>query len=120
MNDKMISAEEGIELYTKAGLSENTFYRHARERRIRKYLPDEKERGAEYSLEDINKIIEEKQAKRKNRPQKTNEKAEGETDWIQSSDMGNMYNLEYSVYGDETGNPTIIRKWYERNPHVCR
>jgi len=34
--------------------------------------------------------------------------------------MGNMYDLEYTVYGDETGNPSIIRKWYERNPHICR
>jgi hypothetical protein len=31
-----------------------------------------------------------------------------------------MYNLEYREYGDETGDPSIVRKWYERNPYICR
>jgi hypothetical protein len=38
----------------------------------------------------------------------------------QGSSAGKNNELEYSVYGDETGNPAIVRKWYERNPYICR
>jgi hypothetical protein len=74
---------EGINLYQEIGLSENTFYRHAREGIIRKSLPDDKsERGALYNLGDIEKRVEYERIKRSKRIRalrKTNE-IDGKTD----------------------------------------
>jgi len=46
--------------------------------------------------------------------------ATGETDWARTSDLENMYELEYNAYGEEAGNPAIVRKWCDRNSHICR
>ena len=36
--EELINSEQGIKLYQEVDLSENTFYRHAREGKIRKTL----------------------------------------------------------------------------------
>lgn len=92
----------------------STFYRFVREGKIKKYFPTAASKHGFYNSKEIARLSS------KFRRESTT-KDIGETDWIQSAtDMGNMYNLEYPIYGDETGDPSIVRKWYERNPYICR
>ena len=99
-------------------ISSSTFKTYVDSKRIRKVVPPGKTQGR-YIREDIEELAKEIQPFTQSK-RRAKDRDEGETDWIESSDMGNMYNLEYTRYGDETGNPSIIRKWYERNPQVCR
>lgn len=110
MADKYISASEAIEV---SGLPSATFYRYANEGKIKRYYPSSASKHAMYSYNEAVSL--QSKIKRDISPTSV-----GETDWIKSSDVGSMYNLEYREYGDETGDPSIVRKWYERNPHICR
>lgn len=110
MSNEYMSASEAIATLK---IPPATFYRMVKEGKIKKYYPTAASKHGEYDAHEIARLS--SKFRRENQPLE-----EGATDWIQSSDMGNMYDLEYTVYGDETGNPSIIRKWYERNPHICR
>ncbi len=110
MSEKYLSASEAIEVLN---MPASTFHRLVKEGKIKKYYPTPVSKHGEYDPREIARLR--SKFKRESEPQE-----KGETDWIQNSDMGNVYNLEYTVYGDETGNPSIIRKWYERNPNMCR
>jgi hypothetical protein len=41
-------------------------------------------------------------------------------DWLTIADLGNLYNLEYSHYGPDTGDPGIVQHWIKRNPNIGR
>ncbi len=110
MTAEYLSASEAIEALK---MPASTFYRLVKEGKIEKHYPSPVSKHGMYSAQEIARLG--NKFKRETEPQEV-----GATDWIQSSDMGNMYNLEYAEYGDETGNPSIIRKWYERNPYICR
>ncbi len=119
----MISAEEGIQLYTEAGLSENTFYRHAREKKIRKILPDDRERGALYSKEDIKKIIEYQKVKSRKRLEaiQAAKEDESKTDWFNENDLPYLLVLDYQMYGiSESLDLSISYGWWSKNPRICR
>ncbi|MGH2506956.1 MAG: hypothetical protein ACRDHZ_06020 [Ktedonobacteraceae bacterium] len=110
MQDKYIPASEAIEL---SGLPSATFYRYANEGKIRKHYPSSASKHAMYSHREA--------ASLRNKFKRDTTTAEASSsDWIKSGDVGNMYNLEYREYGDETGDPSIVRKWYDRNPYICR
>jgi hypothetical protein len=110
MTDKYVFANEAIEL---SGLPSATFYRYANEGKIKKYYSSSASKHAMYSYREAVNLR--SKIKHESTPTEV-----GDTDWIKGSDVGNMYNLEYKEYGDETGDPSIVRKWYERNPYICR
>jgi len=110
MSKEYLSASEAIEILK---IPPATFHRLASSGKITKHYPNPFSKHAEYDATEI--------ARLKSKFRKQSEVEEkGETDWIKSSDMGAIYDLEYTVYGNDTGDPNIIRKWYERNPHMCR
>jgi len=110
MTEKYLSASDAIEALN---IPASTFYRFVKEGKITKHFPSSISKHGMYDSQEIARMS--SKFKSESEPKET-----GETDWIKSSDMGNMYDLEYAEYGDETGNPSIIRKWYERNPYICR
>jgi len=110
MTEEYISASEAIEALK---MPPATFYRFVKEGKIKKHFPTPISKHGMYEAREIAHLS--SQIKRE-----SDLKEAGATDWIKSFDVGNMYNLEYSVYGDETGNPAIVRKWYEHNPYICR
>ncbi len=110
MTEKYLSASDAIEVLK---IPASTFYRFVKEGKIKKHFPSSISKHGMYESREIARMS--SKFKSELEP-----KEAGETDWIKSSDMGNMYDLEYAEYGDETGNPSIIRKWYERNPYICR
>lgn len=105
-----LTASEAIETLK---IPASTFYRLAKEGKITKHFPTAVSKHGVYDAKEIARLG--SKLRRDTTPVEI-----GETDWIQSSDVGNMYDLEYTIYGDETGNPSIVRKWYERNPYICR
>src|SRR5579883_297781 len=110
MQEKWVDSEEGIRLYTEGGISENTFYRHAREGRIRKSLPQGRQRDALYNLEDIRKVIEFHRLKRKRLVEaiRTKKEEQGKTDWVQAGDLPYLLALDYEMFGiDEAVDLTI-------------
>ncbi len=123
MKERWVTAEEGVKLYEDAGLSSNTFYRHAREKRIRKSLPDKRERGALYNLGDIEKLTYYPKLKSKNRIeaiQKIGEE-ESKTDWFAEADLPYLLALDYEMYGiEESLDLSISHGWWSKNPQICR
>lgn len=123
MKEEAMTADQGIKLYAEVGLSENTFYRHAREEKIRKSLPEERQRGALYNAEDIRSIVEQHRMKRRKRIEAIRSKrdAQGETDWVQASDLPYLLALDYEMYGiEETVDLSITHDWWKKNPYMCR
>jgi len=121
--EDMISTEEGIKIYTEAGLSENTFYRHAREKKIRKTLPADRERGALYSKEDIKKLTDFHKARSKKRVEDIRTVKEDlvKTDWFNEKDLPHLLVLDYEMYGiEESLDLSISYGWWSKNPQVCR
>lgn len=110
MNEEYLTASDAIE---ELKIPASTFYRLVKEGKIKKHYPTPMSKHGMYDPREIARLTSQFKSE-------TETKEVGETDWIKSSDMGNMYDLEYTVYGDETGNPSTIRKWYERNPYICR
>ncbi len=110
MTAEYLTASEAIEALK---MPASTFYRLVKEEKIKKYYPSPVSKHGMYSAKEVARLG--SKFKREIEPQEI-----GATDWVNSSDMGNIYDLEYPVYGDETGNPSIIRKWYEHNPFICR
>lgn len=110
MTERYLTASEAIETLK---IPQSTFYRLVKEGKINKHFPSPISKHGMYDSQEIARMS--NKFKSELEPKET-----GETDWIKSSDMGNMYDLEYAEYGNETGNPSIIRKWYERNPYICR
>ena len=118
-----MSLEQGIKLYAEVGLSENTFYRNAREGKIRKFLPEVRQRGALYNAEDIRNIVEFYRRKRKGRVQtiRAKEEGRGKTDWVQASDLPYLLALDYEMFGmDEAVDLSITYTWWKKNPSMCR
>jgi len=110
MTDQYLSASDAIKALK---IPTSTFYRLVNEGKITKHFPSSISKHGMYDAQEIARMSNKYRSE-------SAPKEVGETDWIKSSDMGNMYDLEYTEYGDETGNPSIIRKWYERNPYKCR
>lgn len=121
--EELITSEQGVKLYAEAGLSENTFFRHAREGKIRKFLAEGKQRDALYSAEDIYKVTEFHRLKRKNRVEaiRSKKNAQANTDWVQAGDLPYLLALDYEVFGiDEAVDLTITHTWWKKNPFMCR
>ncbi|QBD74771.1 DNA-binding protein [Ktedonosporobacter rubrisoli] len=107
---KYLTASEAIEILK---IPSATFYRFVKEGKIKKYYPTAVSKHGMYDPKEIARLSSKFR-------REAAEQEKSETDWVKSSDMGSIYDLEYTVYGDETGDPSIIRKWYERNPYMCR
>ena len=123
MKEELISSEQGIKLYTEAGISENTFFRHAREGKIRKFLPEGRQRDALYNAADIRNVVEFHRLKRKGRVEAIRSKKEeqGKTDWVQAGDLPYLLALDYEMFGiDEAVDLTITHTWWKKNPYMCR
>lgn len=123
MKDEMISAEQGVKLYAEVGLSENTFYRHAREGKIHKTIDEDRQRGAMYSLSDIRKVTDIERTKRNKRVDIVRSVVEkqGKTDWVTASDLPRLLVLDYDMYGiEESVDLSITHHWWVKNPYMCR
>ncbi len=123
MKNEWISSDQGLELYAQVGLSENTFFRNAREGKIRKSLPEDRERGALYNLEDINKVVDFYKIKRRKRAEaiRTINEETSKTDWVKASDLPYLLTLDYEMYGiEEAVDLSITHAWWEKNPYMCR
>lgn len=121
--EEFINSEQGVKLYAEAGISENTFFRHAREGRIRKILLEGRQRDALYSAEDIRKVVEFQRLKKKDRVEAIRNKNEeqGKTDWVQAGDLPYLLALDYEMFGiDEAVDLTITHTWWKKNPYMCR
>lgn len=121
--EELLTSEQGVRLYEEAGISENTFYRHAREGRIKKFLPEGRQRDALYSAEDIRKIVEFLRLKRKGRVEAIRSKREelARTDWVKAGDLPFLLALDYEMFGiDEAVDLTITHTWWKKNPSMCR
>ncbi len=123
MNEETISAEEGVKIYAEVGLSENTFYRHAREGKIKKTIEDDRQRGAMYNTADIERITDAERTKKNKRVSviKNIEEKQGKTDWVTVSDLPRLLVLDYDMYGiEESVDLSITHHWWIKNPHMCR
>ena len=121
--EELISSEQGIKLYADAGLSENTFFRHAREGKIRKILLEGRQRDALYNADDIRQVVEFRRLKTQGRIEsiRSQKEDQGKTDWVQVSDLPYLLALDYEMFGiDEAVDLTITHTWWKKNPYMCR
>jgi hypothetical protein len=121
MEEEMMTSEQGIKLYAEVGLSENTFYRNAREGKIKKTLPEGRQRDALYRAEDIRTIVEFYRRKRKDRVQaiRTKKEERGKTDWVQAGDLPYLLALDLNVYREASlGDINLYMSWLKRNPRL--
>src|SRR6266436_344533 len=115
MSEEMIAAEEAIKLYAEVELSENTFYRHVREHKIRKSLPGKRQRGALYNRDDIIKVLEYEKAKKSKRLKaiRTAKEEESKTDWFRDIDLPYLLALDFEEYGiQESLDISISYGWW--------
>jgi len=108
---KHLSAREAIELLD---IPASTFYRLVKEGKITKYYPTAVSKHGTYSPNEIAHL------KGQFKEEESDIDELGATDWLKSTDVGNIYDLEYPIFGDQTSNPSLVRKWHERNPHIYR
>jgi hypothetical protein len=120
MKDEMVTSEEGVRLYEEAGLSENTFYRHAREGKIQKSLPENQERNALYSNTDIQANIE-KHYKRKGITPPPTKRTIPDIilDWVKPEDVPSGLALDQIVYNEMfLANIEVYMAWRRKNPKI--
>ncbi len=117
MSKKMIESEDAIKLYIEAGFSANTFYRHVREGKIKKTLPESRERGALYDESDIRKITQKKVGQE---PEKTGrEEIATEVAWQRISDLPAILKLDLHVYKDHlVGDIGLYISWEKKNTKI--
>ncbi len=109
---RYLTASEAIEMLN---IPASTFYRLVKEGKITKYYPTSVSKHGMYSLMEIAHM-----SNQFKQGVGGEEVGVGETDWLEGTDIGNIYDLEYPIFGEQTTNPSIIRKWYERNPYTYR
>lgn len=122
--EKLITSSEARRRLN--NMSSSTFKIYVDSGRIRKVTPPGKAQG-KYIEEDVNKLaqelkpfMQEEKAVNKRRNSKTRH-AEGETDWVQSSDLPYLLALDYEMYGPEiTVDISITHTWWTKNPYMCR
>lgn len=118
--DETLTAEQGVKLYIDAGLSENTFYRHSREGKVRKFLPEDRERGALYSAADIKAIVDE-QYRRKgiNPPSSKRTVPDVVLDWVKPEDVPSGLALDQIVYHEMfLASLEVYMGWRRKNPKI--
>ncbi len=121
MSKNMIESEEAIKLYVEAGLSANTFYRHAREGKIRKTLPELRERGALYNESDIKGIIRKKIGSSESGKTHGEERQQVATEvaWQKISDLPAVLKLDLQVYKDNlVGDIGLYISWAKKNTKI--
>ena len=115
----MISSEEAIRLYVDAGFSANTFYRHAREGKIRKTLPELRERGALYNEGDVRRIIGERIGSSGQERISRAERVATEVDWQRIADLPAILKLDLQVYnGIMVGDIGLYISWAKKNTKI--
>ncbi|SRR5579871_175679 len=123
MKEALLTSGQGIKLYAEVGLTENTFYRNVREGKIRKFLPEGRQRDALYNAEDIRSIVDLYRQKRQSRVEaiQTTQEEHGKTDWVQAGDLPYLLALDYEMFGiDEAVDISITHAWWKKNPSMCR
>ncbi len=116
-----IESDEAVKLYNEIGYTEQTFFRHVREQKIRKQLKEDQARGARYNLKDIEKMISDRKAKNKRRIAQTRQETSAETDWVKETDLPYLLALDVELYGaEEAVDFSITRAWWKKNPYMCR
>ena len=117
MSKNMIESEAAIKLYVEAGFSANTFYRHAREGKIGKTLPELRERGALYNEGDIRRIIGKKLGTHEQG--KTGKQIATEVVWQSISDLPAILKLDLLVYeGNVVGDIGLYISWAKKNSKI--
>ena len=117
-----INADLAVQMYIDVGYTENTFFRHAREGKIRKELDEEKQRGARYNRQDIEEIIGKRRSKNKQRLAIRAQRDGGsKTEWVEENDLPYLLALDVEMYGaEEAVDFSITRAWWKKNPYMCR
>lgn len=110
MMNQFVSAGEAIKIL---GIPSATFYRLVNDGKITKHLPGPTSAHGRYDTRELARL------KRRLRQEATPTQAPA-LDWLTVADLGNLYNLEYSHYGPDTGNPSIVQHWIKRNPQIGR
>ncbi len=119
MSEHMIGSDEAIRLYVEAGLSSNTFFRHAREGKIKKNLPELRERGALYDESDIRKLIGKRLIAQEKANREEKERIPTDVVWQELSDLPAILKLDLQVYkGDQVGEMRLYASWAKKNPHI--
>ena len=121
MSTNMIESEEAIRLYVEAGFSANTFYRHARDGKIRKTLPEIRERGALYNESDIKRIIGKKTGIGERGKVDREERKEIATEvaWQKTSDLPAILKLDLLAYKDDlVGDIGLYISWAKKNTKI--
>jgi hypothetical protein len=114
MEENLLTSEQGIRLYEEAGLSEGTFFRHVREKKIRKVLPDDRQRGAMYNADDIRANTQQHQQRKGGR------KGDVESlqiDWSGALDAAAGLRLSQQLYGPDVdiGELAVYQSWRKNN-----
>jgi len=118
MSKNMIESGEAIKLYVEAGLSANTFFRHARQGKIEKIMPALRERGAVYNMGDIKRIIA-KKTRTSGQGKAEREQIATEVAWQQISDLPAILKLDLQVYKDDlVGDIGLYIAWAKKNTNI--
>lgn len=117
---KWITAKEGVNIYKEAGLSENTFYRNVREEKIKKYLPNQRKRGALYNLSDIEKTVRYHSKKVRQSADEIDKAApQAIIDWLQPGDIPAGLRLDILLYPTEIveglEEASVYQSWRKNN-----
>ncbi len=123
MQTEFISSSEAVKLFVEAGLSETTFRRNVKDKKIAKKLQEGRERGASYSVTDIENIISQSRKGEINTTEEIHpqETYYGETDWIKENDLPYILAYDLEMYGIEnTVDVSITHAWWKKNHYMCR
>jgi hypothetical protein len=114
MEENLLTLEQAIKLYEEAGLSEGTFFRHVRENKIEKVLPDDRQRGAMYSADDVRAHVKQRQQKQKG---KKRDVESTQIDWSGALDAAAGLRLSQQLYGPDVdiGELAIYQSWRKNN-----
>lgn len=119
MRDEWLTSEQGIKCYKQAGLSENTFFRHVREGKIKKSLAIGRERGAMYDGNDIRKIADAQGEHKKKSVIASNGPRDTLIEWVQVNDVPATVALDFLLYQETTiADINQYAAWVRKNPYI--
>ena len=114
MEENLLTSEQAIKLYEETGLSDGTFFRHVREKKIRKVLPDDRQRGAMYDAADVRANIKQYQQKKRGRK---GDVENTQIDWSGALDAAAGLRLSQQLYGPDVdiGELAVYQSWRKNN-----
>lgn len=122
MSDKeFYNAQEATSRLATVGIPSSTFYRWVRKGLLTKELPLGRVRGALYSKDQIEKLMERHLVSDTHETKTETPNNKAQTDWIQDGDIPYVMALEWETYGPEfTADVRVSKEWWKKNPFMCR